>query len=72
MDSDIISLGETHLMFEESVDIDGYSGFFLGYGKGKGIAVYSKINFCTEPLMFDSENQSAIQVKTLDFVLINL
>ena len=44
MESDIFSLGETWLKPGETVNFDGYEGVFANSGRGKGIALFSKLN----------------------------
>jgi hypothetical protein len=72
MDSDIFSLGETHLMQDEIITFNGYSGHFASSGQWRGTAVYTKINLCDQPHTIVSENYSAIFIKTNEFDIIFL
>ena len=70
MDSDIFSLGETHLVPGETIVFENFSGHFASSGKYRGTAVYTKMTMCNEPCSVVTQNYSAIQVKTIAFDLI--
>ena len=72
MDSDILGLGETHLKEEESVYLDGFQGSFANFGKGKGVAGFSKMDLLTQPEIVRSSSASAILFKTKFFNVIFL
>ena len=72
IDSDIFSLGETRLPPGEMINFERFDGCSAGFGEGKGIAAYSKIDLITEPNVADSEKFSAIQMKTKFFAVIFL
>ena len=70
MEADLFGLGETWLEKENEVHFDGYAGCFANYGKGKGVAGYSKIDLVAEPKMESTETYSAILFKTKDFHIV--
>ena len=43
MESDVFSLGETWLNPGETVNFDSYTGHFANFGRGKGVAAFSKM-----------------------------
>ena len=71
MESDIFSLGETHLKPGETVDFDGYEGVFANAGKGKGVALFSKLN-CRLVHSVATSTISAMYLQTDNFDLIFL
>ena len=72
IDSDILGLGETHLKEEEVVPIDEFFGVFANFGKGKGVAGYTKMDLQAEPCIVKSNSYSAILLKTHHFTIIFL
>jgi hypothetical protein len=72
MDSDILSFGETHLMPEEEVNFNEYSGHFASTGKWRGTAAYVKSTLIHQSFEAVSENYSAILIKTAEFDIIFL
>ena len=70
MDSDIFSLGETHLIPGETIAFEKFSEHFASSGQYRGTAVYTKMALCNQPCSVVSQNYSAIQVKTIAFDLI--
>ena len=70
MDSDLLGLAETWLEGENTVALDGYSGYFANFGKGKGVAGYSKMNLEAPSNTFASSHCSAILLKTSKFDII--
>ena len=58
--SNIFSLGETWLEPMETILLDGHQSFFANYGRGKGIAVYSKESPACEPQVIASESLSMV------------
>merc|ERR1712001_479820 len=72
MDADMFGLGETCLEKGTEVHFDGYSGYFASYGKGKGVAGYSKIDLVAQPETLSTETYSAILFKTKEFHVVFL
>ena len=72
MDADMFGLGETCLEKGMEVHFDGYSGSFANFGKGKGVAGYSKIDLVAQPEAVSTETYSAILLKTKDFHVVFL
>merc|ERR1712051_1053744 len=72
IDSDILGLGETHLKNEETVYLDGFQGSFANFGKGKGVAGFSKMDLLAQPEIMSSISASAILFKTRYFNIIFL
>ena len=72
MDADMFGLGETWLEKGSEVHFDGYSGHFANYGRGKGVAGYSKIDLVAQPEIVSTETFSAIMFKTKDFHIVFL
>ena len=67
MDCEMFGLGETWLEKGEEVHFPGYSGYFASFGRGKGVAAYSKIDLLAQPEKVSTETFSAILFKTKDF-----
>ena len=63
MQSDVLSFGETWLKSNEIVELDGFESFFASYGKGKGVAVYSKSHPICEPQTLSNEKLSLIVMR---------
>ena len=72
MDSDMFGLGETWLEKDRKIDFPGFSGYFANFGKGKGVAGYSKIDLIAQPETMATETFSAIFFKTKDFHIVFL
>ena len=74
MQSDVIGLGETWLKPDENVKLNGFTGSFASYGRGKGVASFCKLDSvpCTVNHSFASENISAIHLTTNRFDIIFL
>ena len=72
IDSDILGLGETHLKSEETLYLDGFQGSFANFGKGKGVAGFSKMGLIAQPEIMSSISASAILLKTSYFNIIFL
>ena len=72
IDSDILGLGETHQKDEEVVPLDEFFGVFANFGKGKGVAGYTKMDLQAEPCIVKSNSYSAILLKTHHFTIIFL
>ena len=72
IDSDILGLGETHLKSEETVYLDGFQGSFANFGKGKGVAGFSKMDLLAQPIIMSSISASAILFRTIYFNIIFL
>ena len=72
MDADMFGLGETWLEKGSEVHFDGYSSHFANFGKGKGVAGYSRIDLVAQPVTVPTETFSAILLKTKDFHIIFL
>ena len=72
MQSNILGLGETWLEPVETVQLDGYQSFFANYGRGKGVAVYSKENTVCEPQVIANDSLSMIIFTHHDIVAVFL
>ena len=74
IDSDLLGLGETWIEGDNMINIDGYSGCFANYGKGKGVAGYSKMNLIVPPEYVATNFCSAMlfQTDTFDIVFLYL
>ena len=72
LDSDIFSLGETHLMPGETVNFPGYIGHYASSGQWRGTVVYSKMTLCAQSSIVITENYTAILTKTIEFDIIFL
>ena len=72
MDSDLLGLGETWLDEEETKPLNGFTGSFANFGKGKGVAGYNKMNLVASPVVVSSKFYSTILFKTLKFDVIFL
>ena len=72
IDSDILGLGETHLKIEETVYLEGFQGSFANFGKGKGVAGFSKMDLLAQPEIMSSISASAVLFKTSYFNIIFL
>ena len=72
IDSDIIGLGETWLEKNELINLDGFSGYFANFGKGKGQAGFTKLDLVIEPEIVSSISYSAVLFKTNNFNIIFL
>ena len=70
--SDIISFGETWMNTGEEVLIDGFQGSFANDGRGKGVALFSKVSFLSEPYLDVKQNFSFASAKTENVQLIAL
>ena len=57
MGSDIFALGETHLEQEETVTLPGLKGYFASHGKGKGVSVFSKMEYVNRPVVNQVSSQ---------------
>ena len=72
LESNILAFGETWLEEEESVELPGFKSYFASHGKGKGVAVFSKLEIVEEPLIEATENYSIIAIRTLKMDVIFL
>ena len=72
LEADILGLGETWLENGQTLDLEGYNGYFANSGKGKGVAGFSKIQLTAEPELFSTKLCSAIFLKTQEFDVIYL
>ena len=71
MSADIFGLGETHLKPEEkSIKFDGYKEHFANFGKGKGVAAFSRSTECTLLNQVATEIFSAIHLRNPTFDVI--
>ena len=70
MKSDIFSLGETWLKPQETINFDQYVGHFANFGKGKGVAAYSRMDSYTLVDSVASENISGMYLKVQNFDVI--
>ena len=43
MKSSLLGIAETHLHVDEDINLDGFEGYFVNSGKGKGVAAFTKI-----------------------------
>ena len=69
MSSDIFALGETCLEQNETVSFSGYQDYFASHGKGKGVAVFSKMECTNRPVVHSVSSSifSAIHFRTVKF-----
>ena len=72
LDSDIFSLGETHLIPGETVHFPEYTGHYASSGRWRGTVAYSKMDLCAQPSTVIMENYTAILTKTNEFDIICL
>ena len=72
LDSDIFSLGETHLIPGETVHFPEYTGHYASSGRWRGTVAYSRMNLCAQPSTVITENYTAILTKTNEFDIIFL
>ena len=72
MDSDLISLGETWLHFQSEVSFSGFKGYFANFGRGKGVAAFTKCHLDQIPYIQSSDCHSLIQMKMfgIDFIFV--
>ena len=72
-DSDIIGLGETWLHHGEERNLEGFFGYFSNFGKGKGLAGYSKMTLLAKTAI-SSSSYSAMHfiVKEFDVIFLYL
>jgi hypothetical protein len=69
MSSDIFALGETCLEPTETVSLNGYQEYLASHGRGKGVAVFSKMECASRPVVnsVSSDIFSAIHFRTVMF-----
>ena len=69
MAADLFALGETCLEQDETVSFNGYNEYFASHGKGKGVAVFSKMECTNRPVVnsVSSSIFSAIHFRTVKF-----
>ena len=69
MSSDIFALGETCLEQNDTVSFSGYQEYFASHGRGKGVAVFSKMECASRPVVnsVSSNIFSAIHFRTVMF-----
>ena len=69
MSSDIFALGETCLEQNDTVSFSGYQEYFASHGRGKGVAVFSKMECASRPVVnsVSSNIFSAIHFRTAKF-----
>ena len=72
LDSDIFGLGETWLEIGSEVQLSNFAGFFANFGRGKGVAAYSKMALVEDPSMVSSDSCSAIKLRVSEFDIIFL
>ena len=72
LEADILGLGETWLENGQTVDLEGYSGYFASSGNGKGVAGFSKFQLTSEPELLSTKDCSGIFFKTQEFDVIYL
>ena len=72
MDSDIFGLGETWLEIGSGAQFSNFAGFFANFGRGKGVAAYSKSTLVEDPLVMSSDSCSAIKLRVSAFDIIFL
>ena len=70
IESDILTLGETWLQGQSEVSFNGFEGHFASFGRGKGIAVFSRHQLYYGPSKSSSECHSVIKVVLSDIELI--
>ena len=71
-DSDMIGVGETWLEKNELINLEGFSGYFANFGKGKGQAGFTKLDLMSEPEIVSTISYSAVFFKTSNFNIIFL
>ena len=69
MTSDVFALGETHLEQDENITFPGYTQYFASHGKGKGVAVFSRMECTNRPVVNSVATNifSAIHLRTKKF-----
>ena len=72
INSDIIGLGETWLERNSNVQLENFEGHFASFGRGKGVAGFTKMALMEEPHTFSSEDFSAVSLRTAKFQIIFL
>ena len=72
IDSDLLGLGETWIEKDNTINLDGFSGCFASYGKGKGLAGYTKMKLMVPPKHIATKSCSAILFQTEKFDIIFL
>ena len=72
MDSDIFSLGETWLHCPSEVSFSGFVGHFASFGRGKGVAAFSRISTDQPPYIQSSSCHSVIRldVSGIDLIFV--
>ena len=70
--SDMIGLGETWLEKGTTIEIENFQGHFANFGRGKGLAGYTKLKLVEIPGIVSSKTHSAISLKTSQFQIIFL
>ena len=71
-ESEIVGLGETWLCLDEKINLDGFCGYFANYGRGKGLAGFSKMSLEDEPNVTATNTYSVIKLKSSHFHIIFL
>ena len=72
MDSDLISLGETWLHCQSEVTLSAFKGYFANFGRGKGVAAYTRCNLDHIPYTQSGDCHSLIHMKMsgIDFIFV--
>ena len=71
MQSNIMALGETWLHEDQKIELDGLQSHFVNDGRGKGLAIYHNLEFCTVGT-YKADKISAINVHVADVTFIFL
>ena len=70
--SDLVALGETWLLPNDDIEIDGFNSHFASFGHGKGVAVLSKENTSNIPFSVASQTHSIMKTSIHGFDVIAL
>ena len=72
MRADILGFGETWLYPDQTLELEGYQGYFSNIGRGKGVAAFSKMQLTSKPIEVSTEQYSAVLLETHNFDIIYL
>ena len=72
MSSDLVAFGETWLLPDDNIDIDGFYSHLANFGHGKGVAVLSKEKANNVPFSLASQSHSVVKTNIHGFDVIAL
>ena len=72
MSSDLVAFGETWLLPDDLIEIDGFCSHFANFGHGKGVAVFSKEMSNNLPYALASQSHSIVKINIHGFDVIAL